>query len=128
VLQNQVNTTNLSEYDWLFNNAKAQALAANPGIVVDSELSTNYGTPTQMATAAKSRRRGRLLSLDHQQHDQPDHAVPPEDAGGWLLTGPRDPGRACAARHGGQRKSHACGTDCAGRREVLCSGIGSCGR
>ena len=54
VLQNQVNTTNLSEYDWLFNNAKAQALAAIPRIVVDSELSTNYGTPTQMATAAKS--------------------------------------------------------------------------
>jgi hypothetical protein len=54
VLQNQVNTTNLTEYAWLFNNVKQQALAANPRIMVDSELSTGYGTPTEMAAAAKS--------------------------------------------------------------------------
>ncbi len=54
VLQDQVNTTNVTEYDALFASARRQALAANPQAVVDSELSTNYGTAQQMATAAKS--------------------------------------------------------------------------
>jgi hypothetical protein len=54
VLQNQVNTTKLAEYDSLFSSARRQALAANPQIKVDSELSTNYGTASQMAAAAKS--------------------------------------------------------------------------
>jgi hypothetical protein len=54
VVQDQVNTTNPAEYDWLFSNARQQALAANPQVVVDSELSTNYGTASQMAAAAKS--------------------------------------------------------------------------
>lgn len=44
VLQDQVNTTNVTEYDALFASAREQALAANPQAVVDSELSTNYGT------------------------------------------------------------------------------------
>ena len=43
VVQDQVNTTNPAEYAWLFNNARQQALAANPQVIVDSELSTNYG-------------------------------------------------------------------------------------
>jgi hypothetical protein len=54
VLQAQVDTTNLTAYAALFTAAKAQALAANPKIIVDTELSTNYGTPAQMAAAAQS--------------------------------------------------------------------------
>jgi hypothetical protein len=54
VVQDQVNTTNPAEYAWLFNNARQQALPANPQVIVDSELSTNYGTAGQMAAAAKS--------------------------------------------------------------------------
>jgi hypothetical protein len=54
VLQDQVNTTNLTEYKALFTQARTQALAANPTIATDTEISTNYGTPTDMATAAKS--------------------------------------------------------------------------
>jgi hypothetical protein len=54
VLQDQVNTTSLTEYDALFSSARKQALDANPQAVVDSELSTNYGTASQMAAAAKS--------------------------------------------------------------------------
>jgi hypothetical protein len=54
VLQDQLNTTNVTEYDALFASARRQAQAANPQVLVDSELSTNYGTAQQMATAAKS--------------------------------------------------------------------------
>jgi hypothetical protein len=54
VLQDQVNTTNVAEYDALFAAARTQALAASPQVIVDSELSTNYGTASQMAAAAKS--------------------------------------------------------------------------
>jgi hypothetical protein len=54
VLQDQVNTTSLTEYQWLFNSAKQQARAANPHVVVDAEISTNYGTANQMAAAARS--------------------------------------------------------------------------
>jgi hypothetical protein len=54
VLQDQVNTANITEYDALFAAARKQALAANPQVIVDSELSTNYGTASQMAAAAKS--------------------------------------------------------------------------
>jgi hypothetical protein len=54
VLQNQVNTTNLADYVSLFNQAKAQAVAANPSVKVDSEVSTNYGNADDMVAAAKS--------------------------------------------------------------------------
>ena len=54
VLQDQVNTVNLTEFDYLYNTARGQALAANPQVQVDAEVSTNYGTPDQMATAARS--------------------------------------------------------------------------
>lgn len=54
VLQDQVNTTNLAEYDYLYNTTASQALAANPQVQVDAELSTNYGTAGQMAAAAQS--------------------------------------------------------------------------
>lgn len=54
LVQDQANTTNLTAYDWLFTSARGQARAANPKIVVDCEVSTNRGTPWQMATAAKS--------------------------------------------------------------------------
>lgn len=54
VLQDQVNTTNVTEYDSLFAAARKQALAANPQVIADSELSTNHGTASQMAAAAKS--------------------------------------------------------------------------
>lgn len=54
VLQDQVNTANLTEFDYLYNTARSQALAANPQVQVDAEVSTNYGTPDQMAAAARS--------------------------------------------------------------------------
>jgi hypothetical protein len=54
VLQDQVNTTNLTEFDYLYNTTRSQALAANPRVVVDAEVSTNYGTADQMAAAAQS--------------------------------------------------------------------------
>jgi hypothetical protein len=54
VLQDQVNTTNLTEFDYLFNTTRSQALAANPQVQVDAEVSTNYGTADQMAAAAQS--------------------------------------------------------------------------
>jgi outer membrane protein assembly factor BamE (lipoprotein component of BamABCDE complex) len=53
-VQDQVNTTNLTEFDYLYNTTRNQALAANPQVQVDAELSTNYGTADQMATAAQS--------------------------------------------------------------------------
>jgi len=54
VVQDQVNTTNTAEYDWLFNQARSQAVAANSAVQVDAEVSTNYGTADQMAAAAQS--------------------------------------------------------------------------
>jgi hypothetical protein len=54
VIQDQVNTTNLAEFDYLYSTARAQAQAANPQIITDAEVSTTYGTASQMATAAKS--------------------------------------------------------------------------
>ena len=54
VVQDQVNTTNPAEFDYLYTTARTQAQAANPAITVDAEVSTTYGTATQIATAAKS--------------------------------------------------------------------------
>ncbi|HEV3066723.1 MAG TPA: hypothetical protein VGY50_02690 [Streptosporangiaceae bacterium] len=54
VLQDQVNTTNLAEFDYPFHTTHNQALAANPRIQFDAEVSTNYGTVDQMAAAARS--------------------------------------------------------------------------
>lgn len=54
VIQDQVNTTSPAEFDYLYTTARAQAQAANPQIITDPEVSTTYGTASQMATAAKS--------------------------------------------------------------------------
>jgi hypothetical protein len=54
VIQDQVNTTNPAEFDFLYSNSRAQAQAANPQIITDAEVSTTYGSATQMATAARS--------------------------------------------------------------------------
>jgi hypothetical protein len=54
VVQDQVNTTNPREFDYLYSSAESQAQAANPQVVVDAEVSTTYGTASQMATAAQS--------------------------------------------------------------------------
>jgi hypothetical protein len=54
LLQDEANTANLNEYDWLFGRAQAQALIANPLITMDSEVSTNFGTAAQMTAAAQS--------------------------------------------------------------------------
>ncbi len=54
VVQDQVNTTNPAEFDFLYSNSRAEAQAANPQAITDPEVSTTYGTATQMATAAKS--------------------------------------------------------------------------
>jgi hypothetical protein len=54
IVQDQVNTTNPAEFDYLYRTARTQAQAANPAIITDAEVSTTYGTATQMATAAKS--------------------------------------------------------------------------
>jgi hypothetical protein len=53
-IQGESLTTNLPQYDLLFNNAAAQARAANPNVQVFAEVSTMNGTPQQMATAAQS--------------------------------------------------------------------------
>ena len=54
VIQDQVNTTNPTEFDYLYTGSRAEAQAANPQIITDPEVSTTYGTASQMATAAKS--------------------------------------------------------------------------
>jgi hypothetical protein len=54
VVQDQVNTTNPAEFDHLYNASRSQAQAANPQVITDAEVSTTYGTASQMATAAKS--------------------------------------------------------------------------
>jgi hypothetical protein len=54
VVQDQVNTANLAEFGSLYTSARGQAVAANPRAVVDVELSTNYGTASQMVAAARS--------------------------------------------------------------------------
>jgi hypothetical protein len=54
ILQDESNTTNLSQYDSLYNSSRSEARAAKPGIKVYSEVSTANGTASQMATAAKS--------------------------------------------------------------------------
>ena len=54
VLQDESNTTNLSQYDSLFNSTAAQARAANRAVRVFSEVSTDTGTAGQMAAAARS--------------------------------------------------------------------------
>jgi len=53
-LQDESNTTNLSQYTGLFNSTQAQAQAANPNVKVFCEVSTSNGTAAQMATAAES--------------------------------------------------------------------------
>ena len=54
VLQDESNTTNLSQYDSLYATTSAQARAANSGIKVYSEVSTANGTAAQMAAATES--------------------------------------------------------------------------
>ncbi len=54
VIQDQVNTTNPTEFDYLYTASRTEAQAANPQIITDPEVSTTYGTASQMATAAKS--------------------------------------------------------------------------
>jgi hypothetical protein len=54
VVQDQVNTTSLTDYTWLFNQARSQAVAVNAAVQVDAEVSTNYGTADDMVAAAKS--------------------------------------------------------------------------
>jgi hypothetical protein len=54
VLQDESNTTNLSQYVSLYNSAAAQAHAANSGIAVYSEVSTANGTAAQMTAAVES--------------------------------------------------------------------------
>jgi hypothetical protein len=54
VVQDQVNTLNVAEFDLLYSSSRSQARAANPQIIVDAEVSTTYGTAGQMTTAARS--------------------------------------------------------------------------
>ena len=54
VLQDESNTTNLSQYVSLYTSAAAQASAANSGVSVYSEVSTANGTAAQMTAAAQS--------------------------------------------------------------------------
>jgi hypothetical protein len=54
VLQDESNTTNLSQYASLYAGAAAQARAANSAVKVYSEVSTANGTPDQMTAAAQS--------------------------------------------------------------------------
>jgi hypothetical protein len=54
VLQDESNTTNLSQYDSLYATTSAQARSANSGVKVYSEVSTANGTAAQMASATQS--------------------------------------------------------------------------
>lgn len=54
VIQSQVHTTNLDAYRWLVSRARQQALTPNPYAVILAEVSTNYGSPAQMAAAVQS--------------------------------------------------------------------------
>jgi hypothetical protein len=54
VLQDESNTTNLSQYDSLYATTSAQARAANSTVKVYSEVSTANGTAPQMAAATQS--------------------------------------------------------------------------
>ena len=54
VLQDESNTTNLSQYVSLYNSASVQARAANSGVLVYSEVSTANGTSDQMTAAAEA--------------------------------------------------------------------------
>jgi hypothetical protein len=54
VLQDESNTTNLSQYDSLYATAAAQARSANSGVKVYSEVSTANGTAAQMTAATQS--------------------------------------------------------------------------
>jgi hypothetical protein len=51
VIQDQVNTLNPAEFDFLYNAAEAQAHAANPQVLVDAEISTTY-PPTPKASTS----------------------------------------------------------------------------
>ena len=54
ILQDESNTTNLSQYDSLYATAASQARSANSGVKVYSEVSTSNGTAAQMAAATQS--------------------------------------------------------------------------
>lgn len=54
LVQDEYNETNVPEFAWLYNTAGAQARSANPGVKVFSEVSTDFGTTSQMVAAAKS--------------------------------------------------------------------------
>jgi hypothetical protein len=54
VLQDESNTTNLSQYVSLYTSAAAQASAANSAVAVYSEVSTANGTAAQMTAATES--------------------------------------------------------------------------
>jgi hypothetical protein len=54
ILQDESNTTNLAEYDSLYNSVRAQAQAAKLSTSVYSEVSTANGTASQMVAAAES--------------------------------------------------------------------------
>jgi len=53
-LQDESNTTAGGQYAYMFNTAERQARAANPDVLVFSEVSTDDATAAQMAAAAKS--------------------------------------------------------------------------
>ena len=53
-VQTQVNTASVAAFAGLAGRARQQALAANPDVKVYGGLSTNYGTPDQLAAAARS--------------------------------------------------------------------------
>jgi hypothetical protein len=53
-VQAESQTTNLQQYDALFNTATVQAHAANPAVQVFAEVSTVNGTVAQMTAAAES--------------------------------------------------------------------------
>jgi hypothetical protein len=54
ILQDESNTTNLAQYDSLYNSVAAQVQAAHPATSVYSEVSTANGTAQQMAAAVES--------------------------------------------------------------------------
>ncbi len=104
VIQEQVNTTNTAEFDYLYSNSRAEAQAANPAVLTDAEVSTGYGTAGQMATAAKSAHADGIY-INATTPPWPNQTLPPRHANRRLLTPgpPERPGAPAATCCGGTR-------------------------
>lgn len=84
LVQTQVDTTTVTEYDWLYSNAADQVTRNNPACQAYAEVSTSYGTAAQMATAAQSvPAAGYYLSVSDSTIGQADQFLQAMQAAGY---------------------------------------------